>query len=530
MAKDPEGRLIPNYKQNNIFEESKVWTGQNPMSRTGNAEALDWNTYDYKDHLIIKRAVDRDWFPKIDLTGGYLGDKFPLCADLPDKHWLKKGSRYTHLAGSSNPSYHTEDPTWDGDPEIHRLILDSDSPLFKKLCRPKNLPLPQSTLKEGDGIARFDAQIGAPTCTGSNDECNSGNLLKDRIAESNRPNTIDGCTDGTNTSAGPESVQYIVVKSTKGGRRLRGGEPAIIQATVISKSLYDRVDFYYSGSINTTKWIYITSVAPRKGEFEVTLPRQPGYEEISFTLPRCDDVRGCQVAVRVVLRSGRDPKDQLDDGSHKPKLPCGQDQYDDNDDLVFDILPSARPQDLCDFQMNVELDENLLCYKGECRVDTVSVVEVAAGVYYEYVPRACVYLQIYEEPVTVFSGYNVQAVMCANKKIPCAMSTCCGSYVDRHPEESKKTWADVPCEFRNELVTFDGNKERCALWEKDSCKPARIGPFTQLTGHCLYHKCCEDVQADKRRLEVNSYQWTTAECFIQIKVNPEGLVAIVHKQ
>ena len=236
------------------------------------------------------------------------------------------------------------------------------------------------------------------------------------------------------------------------------------------------------------------------------------------------------MAVRVVLRSGRDALDEMIDGSNKPAHPCGRDEYDDNDDLLFDILPSKRPKDLCDFQMNVELDENLPCHSRECHVDTVSVIEVFPGVYYEYIPRPCVHLQVYENPVTVFSGYRIDTTMCANRKIPSAMSTCCGRYENRNPEDVIRIdWADVLCEFRKELVTFDGNEERCALWGRNSCEPVRVGPFSQWTGHCLRHKCCEDVKFDKRRLEDNNYQWTTAECSIQIKVNPEGLVAIVHK-
>lgn len=531
VALDEDGKLKGNYDQRHIVESAKVWTAQTGASRTGNAEALDWNMYDYKDSLIIRRITDRDWFAKLDLTGGYVGDTYPLCSDLPKKHWLKKGAHFTHLAGSSDPVYHTDDPMWVGDPEIYRLTLDSESPLFKKLCSPKNPPsLPQTTLKSGNGIARFNPQIGVPTCQGSNVKCDSVNLLKGRIAESNRPNTIDGCGDGSKagTFGSPESVQRIVVKSTKKGRSLRGGEPATIHATVNSKLLFDRVDFYYSASVITPKWIYITTVAPKKGELEVKLPRR-NFWQISFNLPKCDDVKGCKVAVRVVLRSGRDALDDMIDGSSKPAQPCGQDDFDDNDDLAFDILPSKRPQDLCDFQINVELDENLSCYGNECLVDTVSVVEVVPGVYYEYIPRPCVHLAVYPRPLTVFSGNLIRATMCANRKIPSAMSTCCGRYENRNPaDESRNDWADVLCEFRKELVTFDGNEERCALWGRNACEPLRVGPLSQWTGHCLHHKCCEDVKSDKRRLEDNNYQWTTAECSIRIKVNPEGLVAIVH--
>ena len=39
---------------------------------------------------------------------------------------------------------------------------------------------------------------------------------------------------------------------------------------------------------------------------------------------------------------------------------------------------------MCDFQTLVTLEENLDCYGRECVVDTMRVVEVVPGVYYEY--------------------------------------------------------------------------------------------------------------------------------------------------
>ena len=50
-------------------------------------------------------------------------------------------------------------------------------------------------------------------------------------------------------------------------------------------------------------------------------------------------------------------------------------------DLVFDVLPSERPQDLCNFDMLVTLTDNLQCGGKECLVDTVKVVEVVSGVF-----------------------------------------------------------------------------------------------------------------------------------------------------
>ena len=45
----------------------------------------------------------RDLFPKYDLQDAYLGDQYPLCSDLPPKHFLSKGARWSYLGSSPTP-------------------------------------------------------------------------------------------------------------------------------------------------------------------------------------------------------------------------------------------------------------------------------------------------------------------------------------------------------------------------------------------------------------------------------------------
>ena len=53
-----------------------------------------------------------DLFPKSDLSGGYLGEKnYPLCIDLPDRHFLREGATF-RLLGSRNRPELVEDPKW----------------------------------------------------------------------------------------------------------------------------------------------------------------------------------------------------------------------------------------------------------------------------------------------------------------------------------------------------------------------------------------------------------------------------------
>ena len=85
------------------------------------------------DPLQIERE-GRDIYPKTDLYGGYLGDGYVLCRDLPIRHHLKKGAAYRLLGAKSNPELQLDRNEWDGNDYVLRLTLDSSSPLFEKLC------------------------------------------------------------------------------------------------------------------------------------------------------------------------------------------------------------------------------------------------------------------------------------------------------------------------------------------------------------------------------------------------------------
>lgn len=67
--------------------------------------------------------------------------------------------------------------------------------------------------------------------------------------------------------------------------------------------------------------------------------------------------------------------------AHKPNSNCATNIHDDADDIVFEVLPSQRPQDMCSFDTMITLDTNLECLGTECGVSTVRVVEVVSGEY-----------------------------------------------------------------------------------------------------------------------------------------------------
>eukprot|EP00804_Cyclotella_cryptica_P019736 CCRYP_009662-RD/>CCRYP_009662-RD protein AED:0.10 eAED:0.10 QI:0/0.90/0.86/1/0.90/0.86/23/166/2685 len=528
-------KRVANYEQKHIFSAAKIWTSFGPSVRRGNYEDLDWSGTSYLDPLVLKDVSERDWFPKISSDGGYIGDKYPLCADLPERHFLRKGATFRLLGGSSTPLWHNDHVDWEGNPEVQRMSLYPGSQLYNKLCNPTNASPPSSTLLSGTGVAQYDATFTAPFCQGSSNRCDSGTLLLGRASEENAPNTIDGCSDGKdNNVTYADSVSRINVTSINGDD-LRGGFDAKIQATVISRSRKDRVDFYFASDASSPVWQFITTVNPLETvpprEMEVTLP-YTRFPDITYTLPKCVAASGCKQAVRVVSRSSRDPSNPTGaprtrgDAYMKPDSKCANAPYDDVDDIVFEVLPSPRPKDTCSLQTLVTLDTNLECQGRECVVSTVRVVEVIAGVYYEYLHLPCVHLPFYDDAAKVFAGPGYQLAMCADKRLPSARSTCCGSYPWRDPVIDD--WGDVLLEYRGERLTYAGNQARCADWRRTECDPTRIGPFTLWAGHCTYRQSCIEVRHSSVVLTNTAWHWTTAGCRIQVKINPDGLIAILH--
>ena len=86
----------------------------------------------------------RDPFPKTDLNGNFIGDKVPLCGDLPTQHFLKKGATYRLLGSSPQPELHEYGWEWHFLEDTHQLdermfILDPTSVLKNKLSSKKIL-------------------------------------------------------------------------------------------------------------------------------------------------------------------------------------------------------------------------------------------------------------------------------------------------------------------------------------------------------------------------------------------------------
>ena len=189
---------------------------------------------------------------------------------------------------------------------------------------PSDMPSSAPTVELSEAI--FFPPAGVPFCQEVLAGCDSGALLNGRgsmsPAESNAPNTLDGCPDGdSGTYYSDESLERIKVVSVGNGV-LRKGTTVEIQATVyaFSDGSSDTADFYYiaDATNSSLSWEYIDSIVPSGGGIQ-TLTMQ-------YVLPTGsgNDIQ----AVRVNFRWS---------GSVGPCSPGG---YDDRDDLAFAVADS----------------------------------------------------------------------------------------------------------------------------------------------------------------------------------------------
>eukprot|EP00804_Cyclotella_cryptica_P014145 CCRYP_005584-RA/>CCRYP_005584-RA protein AED:0.03 eAED:0.03 QI:259/1/1/1/0.94/0.9/20/117/3951 len=128
---DEDGQPTLVYTNDEIMSFARVWTGFDYQQSRGNVE--DGWSGNRHDPMRIQ-ALWRDKFPKSDLLGGYIGDGYPLCVDLPPKMFLRKGAMYRLLGASSSPELMEDDSNFQTDQTIKKFVLDPSSQLKAKLC------------------------------------------------------------------------------------------------------------------------------------------------------------------------------------------------------------------------------------------------------------------------------------------------------------------------------------------------------------------------------------------------------------
>lgn len=135
---DDKGEQILSYTNDEIVDYSRIWTAFKFSPNRGNIETS--YGLNYIDPMQFEPAW-RDSLPKLGLEDHagrqYVGDKYPLCSDLPKMHFLKAGATYV-LRGSANSSKYQNEPDLLNAPgeniDIVRMELDENSDLYAELC------------------------------------------------------------------------------------------------------------------------------------------------------------------------------------------------------------------------------------------------------------------------------------------------------------------------------------------------------------------------------------------------------------
>ncbi len=154
----------------------------------------------------------------------------------------------------------------------------------------------------------------------------------------------------------------------------------------------------------------------------------------------------------------------------------------------------------CDYRIHVTLQTNFDCTGIECDVDTVRVVEVEPGIFYEFVPPPCVTFSFYSNPVKISPRLKTDASMCADPTLPVASEACCIFNNSAAQRNSK---------YSGERMMFMTADNRCNDISMRLC-----GSIGGIEG--------EEFLS-------NGYFWTTDSCLLQVKVKRDGSLTIVHK-
>lgn len=133
---------IETYTNDDIKAFARAWTGFKLQAPRGNIEV------NYRNSMTRRNFIDpmdiipryRDKYPKMGLKGVYIGDKYPLCGDIPKKAFLRKGAKYHFLGTSSLPEFQ-EDPIL---PAVNRTMIhiskETNNKFYKFLCHGTTTP------------------------------------------------------------------------------------------------------------------------------------------------------------------------------------------------------------------------------------------------------------------------------------------------------------------------------------------------------------------------------------------------------
>ena len=164
---------------------------------------------------------------------------------------------------------------------------------------------------------------------------------------------------------------------------------------------------------------------------------------------------------------------------------------------------------VCNFKSVVVLDSDLQCFMNECDVDTLRVVEVTEGIFYEYISEPCVEQAFFNDAKKVTKDQST--ISCADPRREVAHTACCS------PGDPTLSLNAIRKEnYWGERVSFDTASQRCQANGFSVCNFPRI-------------RDCKLMSSDKPDCMADPFYWTSSTCEIKIKIEPEeGNVAIVY--
>jgi hypothetical protein len=113
-----------------------------------------------------------------------------------------------------------------------------------------------------------------------------------------------------------------------------------------------------------------------------------------------------------------------------------------NGSSLFSKLCGSHNSAACTRKTMVILDEDVTCNGVECSLDTVRVVEVSDGVYYEYVQQQCVYEAFFQNPKMIVRMTSWWDLVCADPRLFVATAANC----QRNPDWSyNSNWINEVC-------------------------------------------------------------------------------------
>lgn len=162
----------------------------------------------------------------------------------------------------------------------------------------------------------------------------------------------------------------------------------------------------------------------------------------------------------------------------------------------------------------VILTEDIDCFGVECDLQEPRTIEVADGLWYEYIRSPCVNQVFFNDGKSIYSIHNdkaVRQIQCGNPAILDGSTFCTNTTNNKNFGRREEL-------FGGERVTFDVAVERCNAVDGLELR----GKLPKFRNSCDK----EDEGACDR---LNHFYWLTAPCTVSVKINSQGSIAIVHE-